>query len=144
LLSIEAVRGGVHKLQKEKSVKHLLNGLMLTIVASAGPVSAQDPANYQGVWKGELQGATRPVEVRVVIEGTGGTWDTISRSRSDPCVGLKAPIAVTLATAQALEFEIKASDALAGCHNTKAALQRIDDKTLKGTRGKQALSLQRE
>ena len=38
-------------------------------------------------------------------------------------------------TADALSFEVKMSEALAGCVDSTVTLKRIDDKTLKGMRG---------
>jgi hypothetical protein len=131
-------------MQTEHSMSHRILTAVAGSLVVVCSVHAQDPASYTGKWTGELSGAGRPVGVTLVVDGQKGSWDTMARSRSDTCIGLKAPIVVTKATADVLEFDIKASEALAGCRDTQATLQRVDGGVLKGTRGNQELVLKRD
>ena len=51
---------------------------------------------------------------------------------TNPCTGRAYPIAVQVASATELKFEISRAKTLAGCKDGTATLRRVDDKTLEG------------
>jgi hypothetical protein len=107
--------------------------------------SAQDAVNYSGKWRAQVTPPSgKTYEAYVVIEDKAGTWQAMATSRNDPCVGRPVPIAVLTATADQLSFRIKHADAIPGCVDSTVRVDRVDDKTMKGTRGTQPLVLLRE
>jgi hypothetical protein len=95
----------------------------------------QDAGLYSGTWKAEITNAKGvPLEGKITLAEGNGTWDfsTYSNYRRDPCAGLAAPIAVTVATPTDLVFDVVRSKALTGCSDFVAKLRRVDDKTLHG------------
>ena len=111
--------------------------LLIAILACATAM-AQEGNPYNGNWAATWIGAKamRKNVANVVIHDSGGTFQNQHASRNNPCVGIKAPIAVTTATADELVFVIKFSTALGGCKDAEVTLKRVDDKTLKGFRNK--------
>lgn len=110
--------------------------LLLLAVLACATAMAQEANPYDGNWAATWIGAKaqRKNVADVVIHGSSGTFQTRHASRNNPCVGIKAPIAVTTATADELVFVIKFSAALGGCKDAEVKLKRVDDKTLKGFR----------
>ena len=109
------------------------------------PSFAQDTNSYNGNWKvvGSVPGSGS-YQADLRIEGDAGSWQALVTNRDDPCVGRKVPISVLSATSEELTFRIKMSEALAGCQDSTAKLKRVDDSTLKGTRGRQELTATRK
>lgn len=121
--------------------------VFLATMLACGAVMAQEGNPYNGSWTAAWIGAKKqhPNKALVVIQGDGGTFQNQHASRNNPCVGIKAPIAVKTATADELVFVIKFATALSGCKDTEVALKRVDDKTLKGLRdGKAEITLTRK
>ena len=111
----------------------LARTFFVTSVCFATGVLAQAPNPYNGTWRAEFEtkkGAD--MQGTIVIKDQGGSWDMLSKSGSNPCLGRAYQIAVQQATTEALVFEISRSKALAGCKDGTATLNRIDDKTLEG------------
>lgn len=105
----------------------------LALAALALAAQAQESNPYNGTWKAEYtnrNGATR--EGKVVISDRTGTWDMAVQRGNNPCAGRAYPIAVTVANATELSFEISRAKTLAGCKDGSASLKRVDDKTLEG------------
>jgi len=102
-----------------------LTWVALTMVAT-GAVLAQSQNPHDGTWKATWQGASRPLEALVVIKGNGGSWKTHASNRSNPCVGREAPIVITAATPDALNFTAKFSDVIASCENFDVEPKRVE------------------
>lgn len=115
-------------------------------LSAATAVQAQDSANpFIGKWKVEWQGERRPQAADLEITASGGEWKTLASSRSDPCHGLAAPVEITSATADKLEFIIKSSTALQGCKDSPTlALVREADGKVSGLRGANSMTLTRK
>jgi hypothetical protein len=106
---------------------------------------AQDAGNYSGKWRAQVTPPSgKTYEAYVVIEDKIGTWQAMAANRNDPCVGRPVPIAVLSATADQLSFRIKHAEAIPGCVDSTVRVDKVDDKTMKGTRGTQPLVLVRE
>jgi hypothetical protein len=109
-----------------------------------GLVSAQD-VSYTGKWLAQVTPPSgKTYEANVVIDDKSGTWQAMATNRNDPCVGRPVPIAVLTATADQLSFRIKHAEAIPGCVDSTVRVTRVDDKTMKGTRGTQPLVLTRD
>jgi hypothetical protein len=117
--------------------------LGFALVAIAGSIAtAQSQNTYDGTWKATWKGASRPLEARVVISGTGGSWKTFASNKGNRCIGLEAPITVTTSTDAALNFSARFSDVIAGCDNFNVYLI-PEGPVLKGTRGGIAVEMVR-
>jgi hypothetical protein len=115
------------------------------LVGFAVAAFAQDAANYSGKWRAQVTPPSgKTFEAYVVIDDKAGTWQAMATNRNDPCVGRPVPIAVLTATNDELTFRIKHSEAIPGCVDSTVQVTRVDDKSMKGTRGKQALVLVRD
>jgi hypothetical protein len=103
------------------------------------------PANpFLGKWKVTWEGAKKILQATLIIDGSGGSWQTLDHSRVDPCVGKEVPIAIQSSSADAMTIKLKFSEVLQGCSDATVKLKRVDDKTIAGTRGKADLVLSRE
>jgi hypothetical protein len=119
--------------------------LATCLIGFVALASAQDAVNYSGKWRAQVTPPSgKTYEAYVVIEDKAGTWQAMTASRNDPCVGRPVPIAVLTATADQLSFRIKHADAIPGCVDSTVRVDKVDDKTMKGTRGTQSLVLIRE
>jgi hypothetical protein len=120
----------------------ILASCLLGFVAAA---FAQDAVNYSGKWRAQVTPPSgKTYDANVVIEDKAGTWQAMATSRNDPCVGRPVPIAVLTATSDELTFRIKHAEAIPGCVDSTVRVTRVDDKTMKGTRGTQPLVLVRD
>jgi hypothetical protein len=117
--------------------------LALFIGATAAMHATAQTNPYEGQWTAVFQANTRPIEARLVISGTTGTWKSFMRNKENPCAGLEAPITVRTATAEELVFDIEQSKALHGCPDAIATL-RSDGASLAGTLGSFPLKLTRK
>jgi hypothetical protein len=119
--------------------------LAVCLMAFVSAASAQDAVNYSGKWRAQVTPPSgKTYEAYVVIEDKAGTWQAMAASRNDPCVGRPVPIAVLMATADQLSFRIKHAEAIPGCVDSTVRVDKVDEKTMKGTRGTQPLVLVRE
>jgi hypothetical protein len=110
---------------------------LLTVACAlwATMVAGQESTSYNGKWVAKFNapnGQTR--EAAVAVKDAGGTWQVFAKNRENPCVGREVPIAVTRATQDEFEFDIKNS-ALPGCEDASIKAKRVDDKTFEGQLG---------
>lgn len=104
--------------------------------------AARADDGYDGTWKIVFDGKVAvDIEGTVVVKGSEGTWNVVTRSRRNPCVGREYPITVKKATAEDLVFEVERARTLQGCRNTTYSFKRIDAKTLQGEVGEGRTSL---
>lgn len=102
----------------------------------AGAAGAQEPASLNGTWYGaiNLPGGA-PAEVQMRVEGAGGTWTVSIKSarvdHTNPCLGRPLPMALT-ETGGVIRIHIQASQALKGCQDGRATVNRSGDR-LEGT-----------
>ena len=119
----------------------------MAALLACGTALAQEGNPYNGKWTATWLGAKSgtPNRADVVIQDRGGTFENQRSTRSNPCVGIKAPISVTVATKDELVFVIEFSKALGGCKDSEVRLKPVDVDTLKGLRaGKQEMTLKRK
>ena len=106
--------------------------------------NAESTNPFYGKWKAEWQGAKKMEESRFTIDDKGGSWKTLSSSRSNPCVGKEVPIRIENSSPDAMTLKLKFSEALLGCADATVRLKRADDGSVSGKRGKADLVLTKE
>lgn len=108
------------------------------------PAWADVAQAFLGKWNVEWQtDRTNYVAVMEVTE-TGGTWQTATSSRSNPCFGRKVPIQHDKATADSLDMTLKFSEIIPDCKNASVKL-RLDDKgAVTGKRSGHDMQMKRE
>lgn len=116
---------------------------LLMVVAISLPAWAQT-GPYEGTWHGAFFGVNgAPRTGTVVVQGRTGEWKMDAASRTNPCVGMAAPITLRDDGPDGLSFEIQRSKALAGCNDTVMHLRRNGVHGLVGTLNKRPFELTR-
>lgn len=124
--------------------RRMLSVSALALWAACTCALAQTTAAFVGTWRVSWQGDTRPLEAKLTLSETGGTWKTLGVSaRGNACMGREVDVVVESATDTDAQLRLKYSE-LAGCTDLKVTLKKVDDKTLTGFRGKSELSLVRD
>lgn len=100
------------------------------------------PSSFVGVWKVRWQGRN-PLEARLVLTASGGTWKTLTHSLYNSCVGLQVPVSVESVSPEQILLRLNFS-VLQGCNDDKIVLTRVDEKTIDGKRGGVTLTLSGE
>ncbi|MGJ7487016.1 hypothetical protein ACSFA2_17275 [Variovorax sp. LT2P21] len=114
------------------------------VTAVSLPVWAQT-GRYEGTWDGTFFGVNgAPRTGTVVVRGQTGEWKMDAESRTNPCVGMAAPIALRDDGPDSLSFEIQRSKALAGCPDTVMHLRRNGVDGLIGMLNKRPFELTRK
>jgi hypothetical protein len=135
--------GEPHQHQRSKVVK--LSHILFLMLAICSVSAFSQPANpFLGKWKVTWEGAKQIYQATLIIDGTGGTWRTLTHSKFDSCAGKEVPIAVQSSSADAMTIKLKFSEVLQGCNDGTVKLTRVDDKTITGKRGNLDLVLSRE
>ena len=109
---------------------------LLASLAFSPAAWSQSVNPYNGTWKVVFDGAqAASMQGKLVVKDDAGTWKVVVHLRTDTCAGREAPIAVSLATAEELVFEVQRSKVLTGCPDWSIRFKPVDDKTLKGRMG---------
>jgi len=117
--------------------------LALAAFAMATPGTAQVPAAFAGKWKATWQTEQRLYEAAMTVTETGGTWQTATRDRNNPCAGREVPMKVESAKADEVQLLLQFSEVIPGCTNVKVTLKTGPDGAVVGTRSKYELKLSR-
>ncbi len=115
--------------------------LCLASVMSCTSALAQVPAPLQGTWSARWQTDNREYDASMTITESGGTWQTMTRNRTNACAGREVPMKLESSTATGAEFTLMFSEVLTGCANAKVALSVGADGKVTGTRSKFELTL---
>jgi hypothetical protein len=104
------------------------------------------PEAFVGEWRVTWTGkATKPLEANLSINANGqGTWQTLTKSQSNPCVGREVPIAVTDVSDKAIAVRAKFAEVINGCTDVNLSLQQREDKSITGIRETFELTLKRK
>jgi hypothetical protein len=109
-----------------RMIWHWMTCLALTLGSSlAMAQSAAKP--FVGTWKVEWQTDKQTYGALMEITVTGGSWQTATSSRANPCFGRKVPIQHDGATADSLDMTLKFSDVIPDCKNATVKLK-LDDR----------------
>ncbi len=114
----------------------------LTFVATLAQADAAKP--FIGTWGAEWQTEKQTYEASMVVTATGGTWQTATRRRSNPCFGREVPLQHDVATDTTLEMTLKFSEVIPDCKDAKVKLQVDAGGQVTGRRGNAELTLKRE
>ena len=115
--------------------------LALTLATSLAMAQAAKP--FIGKWSVEWQTDKQTYGAELEITETGGSWQTATSSRSNPCFGRKVPIQHDSATANSLDMTLKFSEIIPDCKNATVKLQLDDKGTVVGKRSGYELKLKR-
>jgi len=118
-------------------------GLALLLGGSAA--LAQTVAKpFLGSWKVEWQTDRQTYQAVMEVTETGGSWQTATSSRSNPCFGRKVPMQHDSVTADSLDMTLKFSDVIPDCKNATVKLK-VDDKgVVTGRRGGYEMQMKRD
>ena len=110
----------------------------------SGLAAAQDTQPFVGTWKVSWQGERGITEARLVIEASGGSWQTLARKKADPCQGLKVPIVLQDIEADSVTVYAKFGETLGGCQDAHIKLRKTDADHMVGTRGEKEVRAVRD
>ncbi len=102
---------------------------------------AQVPASLVGTWSAKWQTDNREYDATLTVTESGGTWQTLTRNRTNACAGREVPMKLESSTASGAEFTLMFSEVLPGCPNAKVALSVGTDGKVSGIRSRFPLSL---
>lgn len=118
---------------------------LATVLAAVCSLVWADAAKpFLGTWNVAWQTEGGSYVAEMEITDTGGSWQTATSRRSNPCFGRKVPIQHDLASAERLELTLKFSDILADCKNASVKLQLNEKGEVVGKRGGYDLTLERK
>jgi hypothetical protein len=123
-------------------VRHGMVVLALTLATSLAVAQAAKP--FIGKWSVEWQTDKQTYGAEMEITETGGSWQTATSSRANPCFGRKVPIQHDSATANSLDMTLKFSEIIPDCKNATVKLQLDDKGAVVGKRSGYELKLKRD
>jgi hypothetical protein len=123
-------------------IRYLLTVVVLALSTSLAIAQAAKP--FIGKWSVEWQTDKQTYGAEMEITETGGTWQTATSKRSNPCFGRKVPIQHDSATANSLDMTLKFSEIIPDCKNASVKLQLDDKGAVVGKRSGYELQLKRE
>lgn len=121
-----------------KLVATVIVGLFVSVFASA---QAEPP--FYGTWSVTWEGKKQLYEAKLVLAAQGGTWQTSTREKNNPCVGREVPVKVSSVSAEEAQLTLAFSEAIPGCQDSKVIL-RAGPGGVTGARGTAKLNLKRE
>lgn len=125
-----------------KMMRNLWCGAALAVVSALTWADVAKP--FLGRWNVEWESDKQSYVAVMEITETGGSWQTATSRRNNPCFGRKVPIQHDLASADRLEMTLKFSDVIPDCRNATVKLQ-VDDKgVVTGKRSNYDLTLKRD
>jgi hypothetical protein len=123
-------------------VRHGMVFLALTLATSLAMAQAAKP--FIGKWSVEWQTDRQTYGAEMEITETGGSWQTATSSRANPCFGRKVPIQHDSATANSLDMTLKFSEIIPDCKNATVKLQLDDKGAVVGKRSGYELKMKRD
>ena len=127
---------------KEMKLHHI--GSLVLLAAGSWAALGQPGNPFLGTWSATWSGANKAQRATLVITESGGSWRTVGSSKTNPCIGREAPIAIESSSAKKIVFNVKFSEAYTGCSDSKVVLIRADDGAVTGKRGRFDLTLSRD
>jgi hypothetical protein len=82
---------------------------------------------FLGTWKVEWQTDRQTYTAVMEVTESGGSWQTATSSRANPCFGRKVPMQHDSVTADSLDMTLKFSEIIPDCKNATVKLK-VDDK----------------
>lgn len=118
-------------------------GLALATAASLAGAQ-QVPAAFIGHWQAQWQTDRQSYSAELEVTDTGGSWQTATSSRANPCFGRKVPLRHDRVTPNSLDITLMFSDVIQGCKNATVKLQLDDQGKVTGQRSGYDLTLTRD
>ena len=119
----------------------LAYALVCVAAVACNSAFAQVAAPFVGTWKTHWQSDQKPYSAVMKVTETGGTWQTFTKDKNNPCAGREVPMKVDSATPTEVKFTLQFSEAIPGCTNTTVKLNAAPDGTVTGMRSKFELGL---
>jgi len=116
-------------------------GVLITSLLMIHPAHGQVPAPFVGTWKAAWQTEKKAYEAVMTVTDTGGTWQTATLDKNNPCAGREVPMKVESSSATAIRLQLRFSEIMTGCQNVNVELKLGPDGSVTGTRSKYELSL---
>ena len=114
-------------------------------LALASSLALADVAKpFLGKWSVEWQSERQTYVAVMEITETGGSWQTATSSRANPCFGRKVPIQHDNATENSLDMTLKFSEIIPDCRNATVKLKLDDKGVVTGKRSGFELQMKRE
>jgi hypothetical protein len=102
------------------------------------------PAPFIGKWKVEWQTDRQTWAAEMEVTESGGSWQTATSNRSNPCWGRKVPLQHDRVTADSLDLTLKFSDIIPDCKNATVKLKLDDKGGVTGRRSGIEMQMKRE
>ncbi len=122
----------------------LKHSIALVLGVASFAVFSQSSNPFIGNWRVTANVLGRSLEAKLVIDGAGGSWQTMtSTSKTKPCVGLKVPISVDSVTETEMKITLKFS-IIQGCKDSELQLTRGESGSITGLRSGVNLQLAKD
>jgi hypothetical protein len=102
------------------------------------------PAPFIGKWKVDWQTDRQTWSAEMEVTENGGSWQTATSNRSNPCWGRKVPLQHDRVTADSLDLTLKFSDIIPDCKNATVKLKLDDKGVVSGRRSGYEMQMKRE
>jgi hypothetical protein len=116
-------------------------GMLIAGLLPSGQAYGQVPTQFVGTWKATWQTDKKSYEAVMTVTETGGTWQTATLDKNNPCAGREVPMKVESSSATEVQLQLRFSEVMTGCQNVNVALKVASDGTVTGTRSKYDLTL---
>jgi hypothetical protein len=133
---------------KVMSIRAASSIVVFVFLAIAGIIGnlarAQISAPFVGTWKASWQTDKKSYDAVMKVTESGGSWQTFTQDRNNPCVGREVPIKVELADPTDVKLVLLFSEVIPGCSNATVTLKAASDGTVTGMRSKFVLTLAKQ
>jgi hypothetical protein len=124
-------------------VRLALAGLALSLGCALSAAQTV-PKPFLGTWNVEWQADRGSYTAVMEVTESGGSWQTATSSRANPCFGRKVPMQHDRVTADSLDITLKFSDIIPDCKNATVKLKLDGQGAVTGRRSGYDLQMKRE
>ena len=115
--------------------------LICLAAATGNPATAQITAPFLGSWKANWQTDRKTYDAVMNVTDKGGTWQTYTRDKNNPCAGREVPMKIESSGPSEVQLLLQFSEVIPGCSNPTVTLKAAPDGTVTGMRSKFELTL---
>ena len=115
--------------------------LISFFVGNSNMAVAQLSAPFLGSWKASWQADSKSYDAVMLVTETGGTWQTYTRNKNNPCAGREVPMKIESTSSTEIKLLLQFSEVIPGCRNATVTLKASPDGTVTGLRSKFELLL---
>ena len=124
-------------------LRSAFTGLALALGAALA-LAQTVPKPFLGNWKVEWQTERQSYSAVMEVTETGGSWQTATSNRNNPCWGRKVPLQHDRVAADSLDLTLKFSDIIPDCKNATVKLKLDDKGVVTGRRSGIEMQMKRE